>query len=150
MLPKIETIPGAKKFHYHMNSKDELMKEAIKMVVPSDKYRFTETGFSFSKRFLYSITQLCLQRYGAYRLDNEMYTSEENVDGAKAYGKMQEAPRRPDYDTLFLTADAPVEIVKAVYKKLSFMYHPDHGGDEEKLKEINAAYERIKAQRGIK
>lgn len=47
------------------------------------------------------------------------------------------------YATLFLTEDAPIEVVKVVYKALSRMYHPDTGGDSEKMTELNIAYNAI-------
>lgn len=33
--------------------------------------------------------------------------------------------------------------LKATYKKLAFMFHPDCGGDEDKMKEINAEYDQV-------
>lgn len=33
--------------------------------------------------------------------------------------------------------------VKSAYRKLALKFHPDRGGDQEKMKEINEAYEYI-------
>ena len=33
--------------------------------------------------------------------------------------------------------------LKKVYRKLANMFHPDHGGDAEKMKEINAEHDRV-------
>lgn len=47
------------------------------------------------------------------------------------------------FKTLFLTEDAPIEVVKASYRALVSRYHPDHNdgqGDTEKLNELIKAY----------
>lgn len=46
------------------------------------------------------------------------------------------------YDLLEVAKDATPEEIKASYKRLAMIHHPDReGGDEEKLKVINIAYE---------
>lgn len=44
------------------------------------------------------------------------------------------------YEILGVEADASAEDIKKAYRTLSKKHHPDHGGDEEKFKEINEAY----------
>ena len=45
---------------------------------------------------------------------------------------------------LFLTVDAPPEIVTLVYRTLAKIHHPDHGGSTEKMQRLNAALEVLK------
>ena len=45
------------------------------------------------------------------------------------------------YKTLGVSPDASVKEIKTAYIRLSKLHHPDRGGDGEKIKEINAAYE---------
>ena len=47
------------------------------------------------------------------------------------------------YTTLHLLADAPIEVVRAAYKALALLHHPDHGGTVTKMQALNAAYEKI-------
>ena len=44
---------------------------------------------------------------------------------------------------LGVTADAPVEVIRAAYRALALKHHPDHGGTVEKMREINLAYAAI-------
>ena len=49
---------------------------------------------------------------------------------------------KPDYyKTLGVSKNATAEEIKKAYRKLARENHPDAGGDEEKFKEINEAYE---------
>ena len=50
------------------------------------------------------------------------------------------------YDVLGITAQAPQEIISAVYRAWmqALRIHPDLGGDEELAKRVNAAYEVLK------
>ena len=51
-------------------------------------------------------------------------------------------PAKPDYyKTLGVSKDATAEEIKKAFRKLARTNHPDAGGDEEKFKEINEAYE---------
>ena len=45
------------------------------------------------------------------------------------------------YDTLGVKKDASTDEVKKAFRRLARKHHPDAGGDEEKFKEINEAYE---------
>jgi hypothetical protein len=57
----------------------------------------------------------------------------------------RETPRtQTEYSVLFVTPDAPPEVIKAAYRTLAMMYHPDKGGDKEKMVQLNAAYDRLK------
>jgi hypothetical protein len=47
------------------------------------------------------------------------------------------------YAVLFLTSNAPLEVIKASYKALALLHHPDHGGKVEDMVTINNAYEKI-------
>ena len=47
------------------------------------------------------------------------------------------------YDTLGIKPGASEQEAKKAFKKLAMKHHPDRGGDENKFKEINEAYERI-------
>ena len=48
----------------------------------------------------------------------------------------------PDYyKMLGVARDATPEQIKKAYRKLAREYHPDAGGDEEKFKDVNEAYE---------
>ncbi len=59
-------------------------------------------------------------------------------------------PARPKaldpHATLWLLPGAPPELVRAAFKCLATIYHPDKPtGDEEKMKELNSAYRRLAA-----
>jgi len=78
--------------------------------------------------------------------------------GAGGYVPPRRAPSGPDpYAILGVSRDADERAVKRAYRKLISEHHPDRLGDlpedlrrraEERASEINAAYERIKAERG--
>jgi hypothetical protein len=48
-----------------------------------------------------------------------------------------------DYKTLQVDQDACEEVVKAAYRALSLKYHPDRGGNADRLAAVNVAFERI-------
>ncbi|WP_049623701.1 co-chaperone DjlA [Frateuria defendens] len=77
-----------------------------------------------------------------------------------SYAPPRRAPQGPDpYAVLGITRDADERTIKRAYRKLISEHHPDRLGDlpedmrkraEARASEINAAYERIKAERGLK
>ena len=50
------------------------------------------------------------------------------------------------YQTLGVDQSASDQQIKAAFRKLAVQYHPDRGGDEDKFKQINEAYIKIKEQ----
>jgi DnaJ like chaperone protein len=85
------------------------------------------------------------------------------AQGSYRGGSGQDAPRQPagkdPYAVLGITRDAHEREIKRAYRKLISQHHPDKLGDvpdelkrraEERAREINAAYERIREERGIK
>jgi len=53
------------------------------------------------------------------------------------------------YKVLFVRKSAPIEVIKASFKALASLYHPDKGGNNEKMKKLNIAYDLICKEKGI-
>lgn len=41
------------------------------------------------------------------------------------------------------------EDIRAAYRRLVKIHHPDHGGDPERLRQVNSAYDHLKHLYGI-
>ena len=54
-----------------------------------------------------------------------------------------------DYNFMGLLPTAEDEVVKAVYKKLTLINHPDRGGSEDYMKQLNSVYAKIQTKRKI-
>lgn len=64
---------------------------------------------------------------------------------ASAYLQL-EAPvgKRDPYEVLGIRLDSPKEVAEAAYKALARTYHPDAGGTQEKMTELNEAINEIR------
>lgn len=77
-------------------------------------------------------------------------TTDSNEEFWKRHRQRTESPsysfNYSDRSTLFVTEDAPPEVIKAAYRVLAMKYHPDNkeSGDSERMKAINAAYDSLK------
>tara|TARA_Y100000296_G_C5034610_1_gene186624 strand:- start:25 stop:468 length:444 start_codon:yes stop_codon:yes gene_type:complete len=60
-----------------------------------------------------------------------------------------ESDEDDDYAILGVHRNTSPEVMKAVYIYWAKNHHPDVGGDEETFKRVNAAWDRIKQQRGF-
>jgi len=71
---------------------------------------------------------------------------------AKVPGQGQERDRREDlleaYDILGVSPDDPPNLISDIYKKKAGYYHPDKGGDVDKFKRLQNAYDLIVSSRG--
>jgi hypothetical protein len=112
--------------------------DELKNVVPSNCRTYDPT-----KKF-WTITD-------SSSLDDWLYELRRVYDVSADYNGEQPnnpPPRPPQslatpYKTLHLLPDAPPEVVKAAYKALARIYHPDLRGDTAKMVEINRAYETL-------
>jgi molecular chaperone DnaJ len=52
--------------------------------------------------------------------------------------------KRDYYEILGVGKDASADEIKKAFRRAAVQYHPDRGGDEEKFKEVNEAYEILK------
>lgn len=60
---------------------------------------------------------------------------------------VEEPAEESPFATLYLTDDAPLEVIIAAYRALAQMHHPDHGGTDEEMARLNDAYTRARATR---
>ena len=51
------------------------------------------------------------------------------------------------FSTLYVTDDAPLEVIHAAYRALARVHHPDAGGSESEMQRLNDAYERARLLR---
>lgn len=68
-----------------------------------------------------------------------------------SYQRSEPTPIRktdPEFAALYLLPGAPAEVVRAVYRTLARLNHPDKGGDTARMQEINAAFETLQ-KRGV-
>ena len=52
--------------------------------------------------------------------------------------------KRDYYDVLGVKKDASADELKKAFRRAAVEHHPDRGGDEAKVKELNEAYEALK------
>lgn len=70
--------------------------------------------------------------------------------GTCPHSQPRQTPPSSDspYRVLYLAETAPLAVVKAAYRALAQIHHPDVGGDTAQMQRVNAAYERILRERG--
>lgn len=71
---------------------------------------------------------------------------------APSTGPEQEipTPESNPYEVLFVTENAPLEVVKAARDVLLHLHHPDHGGSDEITAVVVSAYKQIRRLRSQK
>ncbi len=76
-----------------------------------------------------------------------VYTVEIEDDNEQPSQKPPPQSIASPFQTLYLLPNAPPEVVKAAYKALAKIHHPDARGNSEKMIEINRAFEVITQNR---
>ena len=87
--------------------------------------------------------------YAQHALDAqiEWIDADDTADPEREWTPPPPKPRTSDpYTALWLLPGAPPEVVKAAYKALATLHHPDKpGGDDERMRAINSAYQQLAA-----
>ena len=66
------------------------------------------------------------------------------MGGGFGGGQRGEVDNSKLYEILGVEKTASEAEIRKAFKKLAIKHHPDRGGDQEKFKEINGAYEILK------
>ena len=78
--------------------------------------------------------------------DTEQKSFKTSADNFEDFADLDPVRKEKEnlYNVLYLTPEAPIELVEKVWKMLMLLHHPDKGGDTAKATAINAAYQKIK------
>lgn len=68
---------------------------------------------------------------------------------ADAYLQLAAPSHVDPWEVLGVRPDAEIEIIHAAYRAKAKIAHPESGGSEEAMKQVNDAYDRIKKERGV-
>ncbi len=145
------TRDGQQDFHVKLQSRDtyvfKLLIETLKSFV-NPCYRFYDP--STRKWVVGEPASQSLHRWLSYARTTFSAQVQWVGDAADADPEAEwTPPAKPKvvdpYQTLHLLPSAPPELIRAAFKCLAAIFHPDHGGNEEKMKELNRAYKRLAA-----
>ncbi len=151
------TRDGQQDFHVKLQSRDtyvfKLLIETLKSFI-NPCYRFYDPGTR--KWVVGEPATESFRRWLSYA--RTTFNAQVQWIGGEAYADPEAEwtpppPPRPPrskaldpHATLWLLPGAPPELVRAAFKCLATIYHPDKPtGDEEKMKELNSAYRRLAA-----
>jgi DnaJ domain len=115
--------------------------EALKAYVPYRQRRWVpdDKKWWFQSDVIATVEYLCDRYYGSYVHVGRAGKEEKSHQNTRTPNAQPDA-----YATLHLLPSAPSEVVTAAYRALAKKFHPDHGGDDERMKQINLAYERLR------
>ena len=112
---------------------------------------------SMERNYTHRAYEMCLQLSSDDTAEAQMHKKTKTRQKTKTTRKKKttKSPRKPrkkkeeasPYDVLNVQEDAPDEVVKAAHRALARLNHTDLGGDENKMKKINEAFEKIKTER---
>jgi hypothetical protein len=136
---------------------------ALKTVIPSQFRDYTGNGlWAIDPRYFSCALALYKHFFGDGYIDSTNGVAEPQVSDWKERWEVwkttsnkrgeKENPRQPPrssqssnaFSVLYVTSNAPPEVIKAVYRTLASIHHPDKGGDLAVMQQINAAYEELK------
>ena len=137
--------------------------EAIKFIIPQRDREWDPDSklWIVDKRYYSAAVALVRHFFGEGFIDSvggveehQMTDWVEKFEAWKSFGaKKKTYEGRPKmaradagdgpYAALYLRPNAPPELVKAAYRTLAVLYHPDKGGDEELMKRVNVAYAQL-------
>jgi hypothetical protein len=102
-------------------------------------YNFQRKWLPDQRQWWFKADAEATMLYLAERYCGSMQHVQENSNVAPA----MPAEKVEAYRTLHLLPSAPDEVVKAVYRALSKIHHPDMGGRTSDMQGINEAFERL-------
>lgn len=126
------------------------LQAAIKQGVPANYRRYNDHHQTWVVYWKHLKWLVDTARRLGHSLDWSSLPSQWQLAAAGAeVGPYEDAPSAPSaYSELYVTPNAPVEVIKAAYRALVVVHHPDKGGDPAKFRSIQEAYETITGRSG--
>ena len=119
---------------------DPIVVDAIKRIVPARSRTYDPSQSAWI------VASVC--RDTIHQMLEDVFVHVE-MDAEETYSpppSPTSTPRHTEYHVLHLQPTAPPELVESAYKTLTKLYHPDRGGDHDKMTEINAAVSAIRSR----
>lgn len=126
---------------------------AVRTLIPSNARKVGKSGiYRFSMEYYQPVVQLCdfyfVQVVDLCKMGDRLPAPPADWEEAWARYQQVEPLKRTkspeesstDHHTLYVTQDAPQEVIQAAYRALAKLHHPDIGGNADVFKRINAAY----------
>lgn len=131
---------------------------AIRAVVPRNQRKQHRHVWQFNQAWYIPVREICKEYFikvsdAFHYADDENHPEPNGWREALAEHQAQEGIARDtridtdNHAILFVTGSAPIEVIKASYRALSKIHHPDAGGDPEEFKRINAAYHALTGEK---
>lgn len=137
---------------------------AIKTVIPQASRNYSGGIWTFDPSYYSALLVMLAHYWGNNYIDSVGGVSEpqttswkepwevfKSTDGKRADKEkpnkgwdLGKTASQTVYATLYVTADAPKQVITAAYRALASLHHPDNGGDTEVMARINAAYQELK------
>ena len=122
--------------------------EALKLDVPpfARSYDPARKTWTVDRPWVDRAVAILREAFGRVEVIAERH-AREGWDDRRTGSTITDRIRGTDhYQTLHLLPTAPLEVIEVVYRTLARRDHPDVGGDTERMKQINIAYEVLKAR----
>lgn len=122
--------------------------EDLKAAIPARERRWrpeTKTWF-VTRPYVEFVANLLLRRFGDLE-EVLAFTEPESPHERRGRFRPDPSPIRPTdaaYRELYLQSNAPAAVIEAAYRALAKLNHPDRGGDDERMRAINLAYEALR------
>lgn len=132
------TADTSEKFNYAVAALKAHLHPAMRKWMP-DEHCWWISGPGMVRLYdLFAEVREQLRRMGsnAHRQQNTRQSREQSTRGNVAPVEVAEA-----FVLMFLVPSAPLPVIKAAYRALANIYHPDHGGTHEQMLRLNKAHE---------
>lgn len=126
---------------------DEDFAIAIKRALPIRAWDPVQKAWAFPSTFVEAAVRAAKPYFGKVVVPDNPFTGQPVIDPHPGVTVRKGVPEH--YQILCVHPDAPNEVVKAAYKALAMLVHPDRGGDPEHMRTLNAAYEKAQKERGL-
>ena len=146
----MKILPGTDDFVWITQPSKQVTQWLRRSVPSSFRYYDSETHLGWALHLKYVVDAAKLEHYFGGEVDVSRLPEDlrKFIDDTRhewvSDTSLSASPKGDPYRTLFVLPGAPKSVVTAAWKALARDHHPDVGGDPERFKELQAAYDLIK------
>lgn len=135
------TADTPEKFNYAVSALKANIHPGMRKWMPDERCWWISSPGMMRMYDLFADVREAMNNHAAHRSQGQQQQYRQSRQQSHTRGNVAPVEVAEAFVALYLLPSAPLAVIKAAYRALAVIHHPDHGGNPETMKRLNLAHE---------